>query len=84
MIFPMSTPPALLTTTSSPTTTRTDGSGATLYAGLGADVSLGKQVYLSAEGRYSLGNAGVSGQYAAYDDIDLSRLQLIAGISLRW
>jgi hypothetical protein len=63
---------------------RTDGSGATLYAGLGADVSLGKQVYLSAEGRYSLGNAGVSGQYAAYDDIDLSRLQLIAGISLRW
>jgi hypothetical protein len=62
----------------------TDGAGATVYAGLGADISLGKQVYLSAEGRYSLANGGVTGQYSAYDDIDLSRLQLIAGISLRW
>lgn len=63
---------------------RTDGTGAAVYAGLGADISLGKQFYLTAEGRYSLANGGVSGQYAAYDDIDLSGLQLLAGISLRW
>ena len=62
----------------------TDGSGAAVYAGLGADISLGRQFYFSAEGRYSLASGDVSGQYAGYDDIDLSGLQLIAGISLRW
>jgi hypothetical protein len=62
----------------------TDGSGATVYATVGADLSLGKQFYLTAEGRYSLAHADVSGQYAAYDGIDLSGLQLITGISLRW
>jgi hypothetical protein len=62
----------------------TDGAGATAYAGLGADLSLGKQLYLSAEARYLLANGGVRGQYADYDGIDLSGLQLITGISLRW
>lgn len=62
----------------------TDGSGATAYAGLGAELSLGKQFFLSAEGRYSLASGGVRGQYAAYDGIDLSGLQIITGVSLRW
>ena len=61
-----------------------NGAGAMVYAGLGADLSLGKQFYFTAEGRYSLANGGVSGQYSAYDGIDLSGLQLIAGLSLRW
>ena len=65
-------------------TFRTDGAGTTVYGGLGADVSLGKQFYLSAEGRYSLANGGVSGEFSDYDGIDLSRLQLITGISIRW
>jgi hypothetical protein len=67
-----------------PDVLETDGAGALAYAGLGTDISLGKQFYLSAEGRYALANAGVSGQYADYDNIDLSGLQLIAGLSLRW
>ena len=67
-----------------PDVLQSDGAGATVYGGLGADISLGKQFYLSAEGRYALANAEVSGQYAAYDGIDLSGLQFIAGISLRW
>jgi hypothetical protein len=62
----------------------TDGTGATVFAAVGADLSLGKQFYLTAEGRYSLANAEMSGQYAGYDGIDLSGLQLITGISLRW
>jgi hypothetical protein len=45
---------------------------------------LGKQFYLTAEGRYALANGEMSGQYAGYDGIDLSGLQLITGISLRW
>jgi hypothetical protein len=63
---------------------QTDGSGATAYGGLGADISIGKQLYLSFEGRYSLADGGVSGEYSDYDGIDLSRLQLITGISVRW
>jgi len=63
---------------------QTDGEGFTAYAGLGADLSLGKQFVLSAEGRYSMANGDVRGQYASYDEIDLSGLQLIAGVSLRW
>jgi len=62
----------------------TDGAGATAYAGLGADLSLAKHLYLSSEARYSLANGGVRGQYADYDGIDLSGLQLLTGISLRW
>ncbi|MGE0160755.1 MAG: hypothetical protein AB7T31_15225 [Gemmatimonadales bacterium] len=62
----------------------TDGAGATAYAGLGADISLGKQLYLTAEGRYAFAKGAVRGEYAAYDGIDLSGLQLLAGISVRW
>lgn len=63
---------------------RTDGSGATAYAAAGADLSVGKQFYLSGEARYSVASSGVRGEYSAYDGIDLSGLQLTAGISLRW
>ena len=62
----------------------TDGSGATAYAAVGADLSVGKQFYLSGEARYNLASGGVRGEYSGYDGIDLSGLQVTAGISLRW
>ena len=63
---------------------RTDGSGATAYAAAGADLSVGKQFYLTGEARYVVANGGVRGEYSGYDGIDLSGLQVTAGISLRW
>jgi hypothetical protein len=63
---------------------QTHGSGAAAYAGLGADLSVGKQFFLSGEARYSLANGGVRDEYSGYDGIDLSGLQLTAGISVRW
>ncbi len=63
---------------------QTDGSGATAYAAAGADLSVGKQFYLTGEARYVVASGGVRGEYSAYDGIDLSGLQLTAGISLRW
>lgn len=60
------------------------GTGAAAYASLGADVSLGKHFYLTGEVRSVLAGAQAGGQYALYDGVDLSGLQFITGLSLRW
>lgn len=60
------------------------GSGASLHASAGADVSIGKQFYLTGEARYTLASGGMDGDYSLYPWIDLSGLQLTTGISLRW
>ncbi|MBM4184523.1 MAG: hypothetical protein FJ207_09875 [Gemmatimonadetes bacterium] len=60
------------------------GSGAAVYGSAGADLSVGKQFYLTGEAKYTLASGGVKGDYSLYDWIDLSGLQLTAGISLRW
>jgi hypothetical protein len=62
----------------------TSGHGASLYASAGADLSIGKQFYLTGEARYNLASAGVRDSYSLYDRMDLSGLQLTTGISLRW
>jgi len=61
-----------------------DGSGAAVWGGAGADLSIGKQFYLTGEARYTLAGGEMSGPYSAYDWIDLSGLQVTAGISVRW
>jgi hypothetical protein len=63
---------------------RSDGSGLGLYASAGADLSIGKQFYLTGEARYNLASAGVRDAYSLFDPIDLSGLQVTTGISLRW
>ena len=61
-----------------------DGSGASVYASAGADVSIGRQFYLTGEARYNLASGGMRDSYSLFDRIDLSGLQLITGVSLRW
>lgn len=60
------------------------GSGAAVWGGVGADLSIGKQLYLTGEARYTLAGSEMSGPYSTYDWIDLSGLQVTAGISVRW
>lgn len=62
----------------------TSGTGLAGYLSLGADLSLGKQLYLTGEVRSVLAEASAGGQYRLYDGVDLSGLQFITGISLRW
>jgi hypothetical protein len=63
---------------------RTDGGGATAHAGVGAELSIGKQFFLTGEARYRLASGDVRGEFSTYDGIDLSGLQLIAGVAVRW
>src|SRR5690606_25353718 len=63
---------------------RTSGTGLGADLSAGADFSLGKQAFLTAEARYNLGRAGTNGPYADFDDVDLAGLQLMGGIALRW
>jgi hypothetical protein len=63
---------------------RTTGSGASVWASLGADVALGKQFLLTGEARYAFASGSVRGAYADFDRIDLAGLQLLAGLAVRW
>ncbi|HET9949153.1 MAG TPA: hypothetical protein VFQ22_09550 [Longimicrobiales bacterium] len=63
---------------------QTSGTGLAGFLSLGADLSLGKQFYLTGEVRSVLAGADAGGQYYLYDGVDLSGLQFITGISLRW
>jgi hypothetical protein len=62
----------------------TTGTGAAAYAAAGADFSLGKQFVLTSEARYHLGSGPMRGPYRRFDRIDLSGLQLTAGVAVRW
>jgi opacity protein-like surface antigen len=63
---------------------RTTGTGVSGYLGAGADIALGKQFVITAEARYTLANGPVGGAYSGFDRIDLSGVQLLAGLALRW
>jgi hypothetical protein len=63
----------------------TTGTGATAFAGGGADLSLSKNVVLTGEARYSLGSGPVSrSSFSGFDNIDLNGLQLTVGLGLRF
>lgn len=63
---------------------RTSGSSATFDVRGGADFSLSRRVVLSAESRYSFGSASTGGDYVGFDDLDLSGLTVLLGISFRF
>ena len=62
----------------------TQGSGAAAYVSTGADYSIGKQFFLTAEGRYRLAGGSVDGPYRDYGWIDLAGLSLTAGLAIRF
>lgn len=62
----------------------TTGTGAAAYAAVGADLALGKQFVITSEARYHLANGPVRGPYRRFDRIDLSGLELTAGVAVRW
>ncbi|HUF75800.1 MAG TPA: hypothetical protein VMM35_05960 [Longimicrobiales bacterium] len=63
---------------------RSSGTGFAGYLAGGIDVTLGRQLVLTGEGRYTLSNGPVSGPYSSFDRIDLAGLQLLAGIGIRF
>ena len=62
----------------------TSGTGFAGYFAAGTDVTLGRQFILTAEGRFTLSDGPVTGPYASFDQIDLSGLQLLAGLGIRF
>lgn len=62
----------------------TDGTGFAGYFNAGTDVALGRRAVLTAEARYTLSDGSVNGAYASFDRIDLSGLQLLAGLGVRF
>lgn len=60
------------------------GTGPYLHAGGGASLSLTKNLVLSLEGRYGWGRGDLEPEFGDYEDLDLSGLQLLAGISARF
>lgn len=63
---------------------QTSDSSATFDVRGGADFSLSRRVVLSGESRYSFGSAPTGGDYVGFDDLDLSGLTLLLGISFRF
>jgi opacity protein-like surface antigen len=63
---------------------RTSDTSATFDVRAGADFSLSRRVVLSGESRYSFGSAPTGGDYVGFDDLDLSGLTLMLGVSLRF
>jgi hypothetical protein len=63
---------------------RTAGSGLSGHLAVGADVALGRQFVVTGEARYTLANGSVEGPYSGFDRIDLTGLQLLAGLAFRW
>lgn len=61
----------------------TDGVGLSVYGGAGLDFALTKNAIVTAEARYSLSNADVSGSYIGYNDVDLAGLQLMIGLGFQ-
>lgn len=62
----------------------TSGWGPMAQAMAGADVSLGPRTALTADVRYVYARAGVGGDFAGFDRIDLSGLTTTAGITFRF
>ena len=63
----------------------TTGTGFQVHTLAGLDVSISKNVYLTAEGRYLWADAGISGTaFQGFDNVDLSGFQFTVGISARF
>jgi hypothetical protein len=62
----------------------TDGFTPTAYAAAGVDYSLGAHWLVTGEARYNWAKAGMDESFVGFDDIDLSGLQMTAGISVRF
>jgi hypothetical protein len=56
----------------------------TLHAVAGANHWFTARVGLNAEARYTRGSADLTGSYRQYDRVDLTGLQAMIGLSLRW
>jgi len=63
---------------------RSERSGPLARAAAGLDVSLGKQFFMTVEGRYTLASAPVAGGFGGFERIDLDGLQVVGGIGIRF
>ncbi|MEE2905015.1 MAG: hypothetical protein VX801_01330 [Gemmatimonadota bacterium] len=61
----------------------TDGNAWLVHASLGADFPIGSRGFLTTEARYTYSRGAVRGAFSGYEAIDLSGLQLLAGIGIR-
>ena len=61
----------------------TDGNAWLVHASLGAEFSIGSRGFLTTEARYTYSRGEVRGAFVGYEAIDLSGLQLLAGIGIR-
>ena len=62
----------------------TAGTAPYVHAGGGASLSVTKNLVLSLEGRYGWGRGDLGRDFRGYEDLDLSGLQFLAGISARF
>lgn len=62
---------------------QTEENGATTHAFIGADVGLGARFFVNTEGRWTWGDAPVTGDFVGFDDLDLSAFQFSLGIGVR-
>jgi hypothetical protein len=61
-----------------------DGSGFSGHGAVGFEIALGRQFVLTGETRYTYAEGSVEGPYAAFGHIDLTGLQFLGGIALRF
>jgi hypothetical protein len=61
-----------------------DGTAGAAYAGAGVELSLGKHVLATGEGRYLWANADMSRAFVDFNEIDLSGAQITAGLAFRF
>ena len=61
----------------------TVGNAWLVHASLGAEFSIGSRGFLTTEARYTYSRGEVRGAFVGYEAIDLSGLQLLAGIGIR-
>lgn len=61
-----------------------DGTAPTVQVMGGLDVSLGRRLVLSGEGRYGWAREEMDGDFVGFDEIDLSGFQATVGISVRF
>jgi len=61
-----------------------DGTAPTVHVMGGIDVSLGRRLVLSGEGRYGWAEEEMDGDFVGFDEIDLSGFQATVGISVRF
>jgi hypothetical protein len=63
---------------------RTDGDAFLARAVAGVNVSLSKQFFFTAEGRFGYASGDVAGDFSGFDKMDLAGLQLVGGLAVRF